>query len=215
MLGIVVQEGFPSGSDSKESVSNAGDPRWIPWSRGSPGEENGYPLQYSCLQYPKDREIWWATVHGISKSRTQLSNLHTQWFRTSKCRKEMEMSICKRLASKCFLSHAVTVRCRKEFLSDFARFIPVYMPSLYSSYHGSTPFLEQALLTFFRQLGKGQRFFLILLDLDCFQLKINSMPKRHFRVANYDLYWTYNDADWSTTLLISSLLPFLTRVKAL
>ena len=110
-----LNQGFPSGSDSKESVSNAGDPRWIPWSRGSPGEENGYPLQYSCLQYPKDREIWWATVHGISNSRTQLSNRHTQWFRPSECRKEMEMSICKCLASKCFLSHAVTMRCREEF----------------------------------------------------------------------------------------------------
>ena len=40
----------------------------------SPGEGNGYPLQYSLLENPKDRGAWGATVHGVEKSRTQLSN---------------------------------------------------------------------------------------------------------------------------------------------
>jgi len=40
----------------------------------SPGEGNGYPLQYSCLENPMDRGAWWATVHEVTKSRTQLSN---------------------------------------------------------------------------------------------------------------------------------------------
>ena len=40
----------------------------------SPGEGKGYPLQYSCLENPMDREAWWATVHGVAKSRTQLSD---------------------------------------------------------------------------------------------------------------------------------------------
>ena len=40
----------------------------------SPGEENGNPLQYSCLENPMDGEAWWATVHGVAKSRTQLSD---------------------------------------------------------------------------------------------------------------------------------------------
>ena len=40
----------------------------------SPGEGNGNPLQYSCLENPMDRGAWWATVHGIAKSRTRLSN---------------------------------------------------------------------------------------------------------------------------------------------
>ena len=38
------------------------------------GEGNGTPLQYSCLENPMDRGAWWATVHGVAKSRTQLSD---------------------------------------------------------------------------------------------------------------------------------------------
>ena len=49
----------------------------IPRSGRSPGEGNGYPLQYSCLGNPMDRGAWWATVHGVSKSHTQLRNTHT------------------------------------------------------------------------------------------------------------------------------------------
>ena len=48
--------GFPGGSDSKESACSAGGLGLIPGSGGSPGEENGYPLQYSCLESPIDRE---------------------------------------------------------------------------------------------------------------------------------------------------------------
>ena len=46
----------------------------IPGSERSPGEGNGNPLLYSCLENPMDRGAWWATVHGITKSRTQLSD---------------------------------------------------------------------------------------------------------------------------------------------
>ena len=52
----------------------AGDPSLIPGSGWSPGEGNGSPCQYSCLENSMDRGAWWATVHGVSKSRTQLSN---------------------------------------------------------------------------------------------------------------------------------------------
>ena len=63
-----------SSSDGKASAYNAGDPGLIPgWGR-SPGEGNGNPLQYSCLESPMDRGAWEATVHGVAKSRTQLSN---------------------------------------------------------------------------------------------------------------------------------------------
>ena len=48
---------------------------WIPGSRRSPGEGNGYPFQYSCLENSTDRGAWWATVHGVAKSRTRLSLL--------------------------------------------------------------------------------------------------------------------------------------------
>ena len=71
-LGIM---GFPDGSDGKESACNAGDPGLILESGRSPGEGNGNPLQYSCLENSMDREAWWATVHGIAKSQTQLKQL--------------------------------------------------------------------------------------------------------------------------------------------
>ena len=67
-------EGFPGGSEGKESACNAGDPGLIPgWGR-SPGKANGCPLQYSCLENPMDRGAWGATVHGVAKSWTRLSN---------------------------------------------------------------------------------------------------------------------------------------------
>ena len=64
--------GFPDGSVGKESARNAGDLGSIPGSGRSPGEGNGNPLQYSCLQNSMDRGAWWITVHGVTKSWTQL-----------------------------------------------------------------------------------------------------------------------------------------------
>ena len=57
--------GFPGGSDGKASAYNVGGPGSIPGSGRSPGEGNGNPLQYSCLENSLDGEAWWATVHGI------------------------------------------------------------------------------------------------------------------------------------------------------
>ena len=65
-------KGFPGGSDSKAPVCSAGDPDSFPGLGRSPGEGNGSPLQYSCLENPMDRGAWWATVHGVAKSWTQL-----------------------------------------------------------------------------------------------------------------------------------------------
>ena len=65
---------FPGGSDSKESACNAGNLGSIPGLGRSPGEGNGNPLQYSCLENPKDRRAWQATVPGVEKSWTQLSD---------------------------------------------------------------------------------------------------------------------------------------------
>ena len=62
--------GFPDGSDGKESAYNAGDLGSIPGLGRSPGEENGNPLQYSCLENAMDRGAWQATVHGVTKSQT-------------------------------------------------------------------------------------------------------------------------------------------------
>ena len=65
---------FPGGSEVKASACNEGDLGSIPGLGRSPGEGNGYPLQYSCLENPMDRGAWWATVHGVAKSRIQLSD---------------------------------------------------------------------------------------------------------------------------------------------
>ena len=70
---------FPStnkygGSDGKASAYNAGDPGSIPGLGRSPGEGNGNPRQYSCLENPMDGGAWWAAVHGVAKSQTRLSN---------------------------------------------------------------------------------------------------------------------------------------------
>ena len=66
--------GFPGGAAVKNLTANAGDPSSIPESGRSPGRGNSYPLQYSCLDNPMDRGAWRARVHGVTKSRTQLSN---------------------------------------------------------------------------------------------------------------------------------------------
>ena len=65
---IIGIEGFPSGSDGKESASNVGDPGLISGSGRSPGEGHGNSLQYSCLKNAMDRGAWRATVLGVRKS---------------------------------------------------------------------------------------------------------------------------------------------------
>ena len=66
--------GSPGGSDGKASARNAGDPGSIPGLGRSPGEGNGNPLQYSCLENFMDGGALWATVHGVAKSQTRLSD---------------------------------------------------------------------------------------------------------------------------------------------
>ena len=65
--------GSYGGSEDKASACNAGDPGSIPGLGRSPGDGNGNPLQYSCLENPMDRGAWQATVHRVTKSRTRLS----------------------------------------------------------------------------------------------------------------------------------------------
>ena len=66
--------GFPCSSVSKESACNARDSGLIPGSGRIPGEGNGNPLQYSCLQNPMDREAWQATVHAVKNTSMYASN---------------------------------------------------------------------------------------------------------------------------------------------
>ena len=65
---------FPGGSVVKNLPANAGDVGLIPWSGRSLGEGNGSPLQYSFMENATDRRAWWATVHGVMKSWTWLSD---------------------------------------------------------------------------------------------------------------------------------------------
>ena len=71
----MTNEGFPGGSEVEASACNAGDLGLIP------GEVNGNPLQYSCLENPMDGGTWWATVLRVAKSRTRLMacGLLAQW----------------------------------------------------------------------------------------------------------------------------------------
>ena len=83
VLPMNIQDWFPLGLTdliSKESACNAGDPGLISGSGRPPGEENGFPLQYSCLKNPMDREAWSATIHRVAV-RQNLSD----WTHTCRC----------------------------------------------------------------------------------------------------------------------------------
>ena len=73
---MVTKGGFPGGSDSKESACNAGKLGLIPGLERSPGEGNGYALQYTGLENSMDRRAWQAIVHGVAKSWTRLGDFH-------------------------------------------------------------------------------------------------------------------------------------------
>ena len=77
---VMLELGFPCSSNGKESACEAGDQGSIPGLGCSSGERNGNPLQCSCLENPRDRGDWWATIHGVAKSRTGLKRLkrHTR-----------------------------------------------------------------------------------------------------------------------------------------
>ena len=67
---------FHGGSDGKESACSAGDMGSMAGSGRSPGERNGNPHQYSCLENSMNRGAWWTTVHGVTNSWTLLKNQH-------------------------------------------------------------------------------------------------------------------------------------------
>ena len=77
---ILIVWGFPGGSDGEESACNAGDPGSIPGSGRSPGEGNGCPLQYSCLENPMDRGACRLQSMGSQQAGHDWSNLaHTSY----------------------------------------------------------------------------------------------------------------------------------------
>ena len=82
--------GFPGGSKVKNPPANVGDMGLIPgWGR-SPEEGDGNPLQYSCLENPMDGGAWWATVHGVAKSRTRLSDFTSHFIYLAKLSYQMK-----------------------------------------------------------------------------------------------------------------------------
>ena len=70
LVGASEGQGFPGSSDGEEFACSAVDLGSIPGLGRSPGEGNGNPLQYSCLDNPMDRGALWATVHGVTKNQT-------------------------------------------------------------------------------------------------------------------------------------------------
>ena len=77
-----MRQDFPGGSDGKASVYSVRDLGLIPGLGRFPGEGNGNPLQYSCLETLMDGGAWWATVHGVSKSQTRLSDFTSLHFKS-------------------------------------------------------------------------------------------------------------------------------------
>ena len=67
---LYFKKGFPASSDGKDSACNVGDLGSIPGLGRSPGEGNGFPLQFSGLENSMNREAWQATVNGVAKSWT-------------------------------------------------------------------------------------------------------------------------------------------------
>ena len=71
---IYIPQGFPDSSAGKESACNGGDLASIPGLERSAGGGYGNSLQYSCWRIPMDRDAWQATVYGVAKSQTRLSD---------------------------------------------------------------------------------------------------------------------------------------------
>ena len=90
--------------DSKITI-DAGGPGSIPGSGRSPGEGDGNPLQYSCLENPMDGGAWWATVHGVAKSRTRLSDFTYTYTLLSKYKKQVGGLGCSVTKSTVIPSH--------------------------------------------------------------------------------------------------------------
>ena len=82
------EDNHSGSSEVKVSACNAGDPGLIPGLGRAPGEGNGTPLQYSCLENPMEGGAGWATVHRVSKSQTGLSDFTSTFTFNRKLKKE-------------------------------------------------------------------------------------------------------------------------------
>ena len=97
---------FPGGSVGKESACNAGDMGLIPEVERCTGEGNGNLLQYSCLGNSMGRGAWWATIHGVTKSWTRLSDQHYTLYRWRHRTGEVRQLAQCHTGSKCSSQHS-------------------------------------------------------------------------------------------------------------
>ena len=127
MFSSTIIWGFPSGSDSKDSACNVRDLGSVLGSRRSPGEGNGYPLQYSCQENPMDRGARMAIVHGVTKSWTQLSNFERE---SNYFEEKITCRFLKWTHMKCHPISLSTVKFLLFYLilkSEQTRFLPPFL----------------------------------------------------------------------------------------
>ena len=113
---LYTDKGFPGGSEVKAAACNAGDLGSIPGLGRSPGEGNGNPLQYSCLENLIDGGAWWATVHEVAKSRPRLSDFTSY---TDK----IYLSRCKTVKNQHNFSHLKEQQFRTYWVSLVAQMV--------------------------------------------------------------------------------------------
>ena len=120
---LLCKRGFPGGSDGKESACNAGDLGSIPGSGRSPGEGNGYPLQYSCLERSLDRGAWWAQAIGLQRiGRDWVTNTHTPCIEDTVSGLVASKEVHKILREQqCRVSNAGVSPCLRCLLKTFLR----------------------------------------------------------------------------------------------
>jgi len=123
--------GFPGSSAGKESTCNEGDPSLIPGSVRSP--EKGVATHSSIVAWriPIDRGAWWATVHGVAKSQTQLRDFHFH---------ECDMTVYNAVAMLVYLhcNKSIYIKLKLQFPNDFHGVEP-FRNSVFSDW--SCPFL--------------------------------------------------------------------------
>ena len=140
----------------KASAYNAGDPGSVPGSGRSPGEGNGNALRYSCLENPMVRGAWQATIHGVAKSQTRLSN-----FTFTKYGKMQESRFIKKFLLK-------ISDCLKASFANFPRVCPIPYPKfLPGCIVGQHP---QWLVTSFSKNWVGSICYFTVLSLLLFNL---------------------------------------------
>ena len=176
--------GFPGGSDGKKkSTCNTGDLGSIPGLGKSPGEKNGNPLQYFCLETSVDRGAWWATVHGFTKSWTRLSDwqlLHTcctEDLRTySSCTPKRRafwlMSSCFPPYAQSLTFYVLSLIILDSLISGFMQYLYFYV-WLISLSIMSSRFIHVVII----QMSGFSSF-----------LRINNIPPRVFSIQPHFLY---------------------------